>query len=562
MKHIPIIWKIFILLGVIGCLFASAALYSASEMRGIDSRYSSLLSGDAQGTLDVQRANRNYTAYLMTVNRLVLSETEADAKAASKDISTALPRLRMFLTEAAKLLPGKANEIRDFDGRIADVEKACSQTVALGASMAPDDKHRARETLFKDCWPKGQQLFPLFTAFVDSMVAHTDAITKETVARSDSAILMVLALAATGLIVSLALALWITVRGIRQPICVAIDQMGALAGGERTLAIAGTDRRDEIGRMARMLETFRQSLCDNDSLHAQIAVEHQQSAERLMSERREIADAFQSKMGALADSFSRSSHQVSLSARNLSATAEETSRQAQAVSGAAEDASTNVQTVAASTEEMTASIREIGSQVTKSSSIANLAADEAARTESDVRELSVAAAKIGEVVELINSIAGQTNLLALNATIEAARAGEAGKGFAVVASEVKQLAAQTAKATEEIGSKIAEIQQATNRTVSSIERIVMTIGDIRSIASTIASSVEQQGAATGEIAANTQRAARGTEAVSTNINGVGKAAEETGAASAELLTLSNSLAGQANDLQSEVGRFVAALRAG
>jgi methyl-accepting chemotaxis protein len=179
-----------------------------------------------------------------------------------------------------------------------------------------------------------------------------------------------------------------------------------------------------------------------------------------------------------------------------------------------------------------------------------------------VKALSEAATKIGEVVDLINNIAGQTNLLALNATIEAARAGEAGRGFAVVASEVKQLAAQTARATEEIGSKINEIQSATNRTVGSIDKIVGTVAQIQQISTVIASAIEEQGAATGEISSNTQLAARGTEDVTNNINGVGRAAEMTGSASTQLMGLAGNLNTQAADLQKEVTEFVKQLRAG
>jgi methyl-accepting chemotaxis protein len=211
---------------------------------------------------------------------------------------------------------------------------------------------------------------------------------------------------------------------------------------------------------------------------------------------------------------------------------------------------------------MSASIREIAGQVAKSSEVANTAAGEASRTEADVKALSEAATKIGEVVDLINNIAGQTNLLALNATIEAARAGEAGRGFAVVASEVKQLAAQTARATEEIGSKINEIQSATNRTVGSIDKIVGTVAQIQQISTVIASAIEEQGAATGEISSNTQLAARGTEDVTNNINGVGRAAEMTGSASTQLMGLAGNLNTQAADLQKEVTEFVKQLRAG
>ena len=347
---------------------------------------------------------------------------------------------------------------------------------------------------------------------------------------------------------------------IAAPVRLTTAKMADIAAGKLDTEVVSDGRKDEIGRMTETLLVLRNGLRDAEA--ARRAHEAATAAEaRVVARRAELAQNFTKRIAELATGFSRSSNEVADAAKNLSATAEETSRQAQAVNGAAEEAASNVQTVAASTEELSASIREIGSQVGKSNSSIDLAVHEASRTEGDVRGLADAAQKIGEVVVLISTIADQTNLLALNATIEAARAGEAGRGFAVVASEVKQLAAQTAKATEEISSKVSEIQQATNRTVSSISKIVETVSSVRDISSMIAASVEEQGAATGEIAANTQRAAQGADAVTGNISGVGRAAETTGAASTQLLSLSSALQTQASSLQTEVSAFVRDLQA-
>jgi methyl-accepting chemotaxis protein len=357
-------------------------------------------------------------------------------------------------------------------------------------------------------------------------------------------------------------AMGVVVLTVTHPISRITRTMQALSSGHLETEIPFARNSNEVGQMAKALTVFRDGLLETVRLRARSSEEEAIHRDNAIRAREAIAAQFQARMGALADRFVSSSQELADAARNLSATAEETTRQAQAVSGSAEEASANVQTVAAATEEMSASIREIAGQVSRSNGIANMAAAEAARTETDVKALSEAAAKIGEVVELINSIAGQTNLLALNATIEAARAGEAGRGFAVVASEVKQLAAQTARATDEIGSKINEIQSATDRTVGSIDKIVGTVAQIQSISTMIASAIEEQGAATGEISSNTQRAARGTEDVTNNINGVGRAAEMTGSASTQLMGLSGDLSTQATDLQREVVEFVKQLRAG
>ncbi|QCI66499.1 methyl-accepting chemotaxis protein [Phreatobacter stygius] len=300
----------------------------------------------------------------------------------------------------------------------------------------------------------------------------------------------------------------------------------------------------------------------SDSAHTrEISAELAAQGGRL-AQRATSAEQFTMRLQVLAGTLISSSTDVADAARNLSATAKETAERVQAVAFAAENASGNVQTVAVGAEELSASIGAINSQVTRSADVARTAAEEAARTNDNILALTAAAGQIGDVVALIRAIAEQTNLLALNATIEAARAGESGRGFAVVASEVKQLAAQTAKATNEIGDKITEIQSATTVTVASISRIVATISTIREVTSSIAAAVEQQGAATAEIAVNTQRAASGTADVTGNIVSIGQAAEVTGSASGQLMGLSRSLADQSADLQREVAGFIEELKTG
>lgn len=276
----------------------------------------------------------------------------------------------------------------------------------------------------------------------------------------------------------------------------------------------------------------------------------------------DMADEFEMAVGSVVSAVTNASVEMKNSASSMSDTAEQTSRQTSEVAATAEQASSNVQTVATAAEELSASINEISRQVTQSSKIATEAVGKANTTNNVIGDLATSAQKIGEVVEIITDIAEQTNLLALNATIEAARAGEAGKGFAVVASEVKNLATQTAKATEEISIQITGIQASTHEAVSSIESIGATINEVDKIATSIATSIDEQGRATAEIAQNVQQAATGTEDVTNTITLVTKSAQETGDVSTQVLGAADELSNQSGKLRGQVDHFLAQIRTG
>lgn len=261
-------------------------------------------------------------------------------------------------------------------------------------------------------------------------------------------------------------------------------------------------------------------------------------------------------VGEVTKTVSATSAELQATAQTLAASAEETSRQSSSVAAAAEESSTNVQTVAAAAEELSNTINTVGDQVKRSAETAKKAVLEAKATDKTVQSLSEAASKIGAVVQLITDIAAQTNLLALNATIEAARAGEAGKGFAVVASEVKNLATQTAKATDEIAGQISAIQVETTNAVNSIRMITQTIEQMDEIAGNIMMSVSEQSAATTEIAKNVQQAAAGTSEVSQNISGIQQSATETGVSASQMLEAASELAKMASTLETEISSFI------
>jgi hypothetical protein len=276
---------------------------------------------------------------------------------------------------------------------------------------------------------------------------------------------------------------------------------------------------------------------------------------------RQLANDFEAVIGKIVEAVSSSSSDLETSAGTLTSTAERSRELAAKVTSASGEASSNVQSVAAATEQFASSVNEIGRQVQESSRISGEAVSQARRTNDRVSELAKAASRIGDVVELINTIAGQTNLLALNATIEAARAGEAGRGFAVVASEVKALAEQTAKATGEISQQINGIQSATGESVGAIREIGDTIGKMSEIAAAIASAVQEQEAATREISRNVQQAANGTTRVSSNIGDVEREAGATGSASKQVLSAARSLSGESSRLKLEVSKFLQSVRA-
>jgi methyl-accepting chemotaxis protein len=367
--------------------------------------------------------------------------------------------------------------------------------------------------------------------------------------------------AGAAVLIGLLIAFFIA-RGIIGPLSGLTAGMKELAGGNFGVVLPGLDRKDELGDMAQAVETFKVKAEEKARDEAEAKVKQDLvAAKQRKADMIKLADDFESAVGEIVETVSSASTELEASAGTLTKTAERAQEITTTVAAASEEASTNVQSVASATEEMASSVNEISRQVQESARMANEAVDQARTTNDRVGELSKAAARIGDVVELINTIAGQTNLLALNATIEAARAGEAGRGFAVVASEVKALAEQTAKATGEIGQQITGIQAATQQSVHAIKEISGTIEKLSEISSTIAAAVEEQGAATQEISRNVQQAAQGTQRVSSNITDVQRGASETGSASSQVLSAAKSLSSDSNRLKLEVGKFLNTVRA-
>jgi len=379
-------------------------------------------------------------------------------------------------------------------------------------------------------------------------------------AEGRSAAILLVVVSGIAAFTGLAMLAWIAIVQVARPLGGIAALMGRLASGDLTIEIAGAERRDEVGALARALAVFKQTATEVERTRADRDAERDAKAARAQALERLTRD-FEGKTAAVAKSLSAAGSQLQAAAQSMVGTAEGASRQSSAVSAAAEEASANVETVAAATEELAGSIRQIARQVTESATISGRAAEEAKRTDATVHALAENAQKIGEVVELINSIAAQTNLLALNATIEAARAGEAGRGFAVVASEVKALAGQTAAATGEIAGQVGNIQSATTEAVEIIGRVAATIAEVNRIATAIAAAVEEQGSATADIARTVTHAAQGTREVSANVAGLERAATDARGTAEEVLTAAGDLSGQARELTEGLAAFLAGTKA-
>jgi len=444
----------------------------------------------------------------------------------------------------------------------ADLEKAETALKAYQAAFLEAlDLTKKSDTLISDqMTPERDQLGDQLDALKKALQQESANWLTDVQNVVHTAFITLFAIGGVALVLGILIAL-ASAASIAGPVRNLTTSLGRLAQRDWSTVVPGTDRKDELGAMAQATETLKEAGRRADEM----AEEEKANEQKRQQERRQqmlaLADSFEQSVGGVVTTVTTSAGELKTTAQAMTEVAEETSRQSTAVAGAAEQMTQNVQTVASATEELSASIAEIGNQVTESNRIVHDAVRQATETNAQVQMLAEAAQKIGDVVSLINDIAGQTNLLALNATIEAARAGEAGKGFAVVASEVKTLATQTGRATDEIAGQVRAIQEATQRSVESIGSITSTIGRVSEISTAIASAVEEQGAATQEISRNVQQAAQGTTEVSSNIGGVTAAAEQTGTAATQVLHSASALQQNGSDLRHQVEAFLKTVRA-
>jgi methyl-accepting chemotaxis protein len=466
----------------------------------------------------------------------------------AKQVSGAVERLKQVVAlkpEASPLLGPIVQRLPMYQKVLAETVQAISERGRL---------------ISQDAVKQAEQMNEALTAVRVSELGALKALGDRSESAARENVTESLAVAGAALFLGVLLA-WLIGRGISRPVKAMTRAMTAIAGGNLAVEVPARERGDEIGEMAKAVQVFKDSMSETERLRAAQEAQKAQSEADRKQAMRELAERFEASVGGVVQAVSSAASELRATAEGMSASAEDTSKQSTTVAAAAEQATANVQTVATATEELTSSIQEIGTQMSESTRIVADAVKQSEATNQTVRGLAEAAQRIGEVVRLINDIAGQTNLLALNATIEAARAGEAGKGFAVVASEVKSLANQTGKATEEIAAQIKAIQDATNGSVAAIEEIARTIGRVSEIATSIASAVEEQGAATQEIARNVAQAAKGTGEVSSHIGSVNEAVQQSGASAGHVLTSAGELAKNGETLKAQVDSFLREVRA-
>ncbi|MBR0959059.1 methyl-accepting chemotaxis protein [Bradyrhizobium japonicum] len=554
---------------LVGAMIASQMLGNASIRETSQSALA-----QQQIARDAVKAEAAVRGMQLAVRDLRLANSSADIQKATRSLGEQQKSTNLLVDEMLRLSHETENRARmeKLRSLAANYEKAAQQIAGLRgealAASAADGATRAVK-LNEDVIRIAREITLPIAGELDVLIGQIadyarrkseekNAAAAAQMRSSEQLAILVGALAMLVLVGSWLMSFLSIARPIRA-LTVAMDK---LAGGDFSVVLPGLGRKDEVGGVAAAVEKFKTVSEQKAREEAEAKIRQDQiAAAQRKTEMHKLANSFEAAIGEIVDTVSSAATELEASASTLTSTAARGQELTTMVAAASEEASTNVQSVASATEELSSSITEISRQVQESARVAGDAVNQARTTTDRVGELSAAASRIGDVVELINTIAGQTNLLALNATIEAARAGEAGRGFAVVASEVKALAEQTAKATGEIGQQIAGIQTATEHSVGAIGDISRTIEKLAEISSTIAAAVEEQGAATQEISRNVQQAAEGTHQVSSNIVDVQHGASETGSASSQVLAAAQSLSGDSNRLKLEVGKFLGTVRA-
>ncbi len=484
-----------------------------------------------------------------------LDQTATDWAKAKVDASALFPQLRAQLTDAGqvarldKAQAAYADYVGAFDNQMLPALKATSD-------LTPEIRHMDDGLDEK----RGAMTAPLIELANAATAAATQS--DKDFDRLSGQILAIGTLIGVLALVAGTVINFVAVRHISAPLKTLSDLLHRLIEGQAVASVPHEGRQDEVGEIARAVSAFKINLADVARLEAEQA-EARVQMERDNAKALQIlksAEGFEHQIKSVAARVGNTARDLNQAATRLDAAARDADERSSSMAAVTSQSSGNMQTVASATEELSASIAEIGRQVGDTTLMTLAATEQAERTSATVDNLSKAAARIGDVVALIQDIAGQTNLLALNATIEAARAGAAGAGFAVVAGEVKNLSAQTSRATSEIRDHIKTMQDVTQETVDAIRSISETIERINGVATAIAAGVTEQTAATSNIASNIAQVATGAQDINTDLVHVAKASQTTSETSRDVLDGAGSLSEQVDAMSAEVNAFLSLIR--
>ena len=531
--------------------------FAILRLADVSRTYSDLIRNESAAALHVARANIALLDEARLANRLLLERDDTARRRTQQDMDAARIAFRDRLADAARAeatIAGQVGAIQRSHAGMTDITRRY-ETLILGG-----EGDAALRVLVEERQPLLEAVRTSMRNLVSSIETRTEAETAAAAATASRASVISTLVLLIGSTLAVGVALYLLIGTVSRPVTRIAERMRGLTGGDKASPVPHAGRSDEVGRMAEALEALRLAAIEQERMANAASAE--QAARIARAERIEALIArFEAEAAETLRGVAAAATELDATAEQMQAVAHAGHGRAASLSAAAGQANGNVSTVAASAEQMAASIEEVARRIAEGARIASRAAEDARATDRSVATLAQGAQQIGEVVRLIGEIAGQTNLLALNATIEAARAGEAGKGFAVVASEVKALAAQTARATEQIGSQISAIQQETERAVGAIRGISATIAEMDGTMSQVAAASEEQAAATREIGRAVAEAAAGTRDVTEHAGGVTEGAAETGAAAGQVRAASAELSRGAEGLRGQVDGFLAGIRA-